>query len=289
MLSHLTPKEILAYYGLDVKPVSPPYSQSGKQAILYQASRPTAAKAATTPFQRILGVALVIISLGAFLAAGWPIIKLESFSMSQTFKDGMVSNFNQVLAFWAKNDSGILPSPTPTSELEYDPLIDSEGNPIVPVNTDFALIVPAVGINTTIVPGVNPASKTGYLDALKQGVAHSQTSYYPDEAGTVYLFSHSTNYEWFIKDLNAVFYYLKNIEPGEVIVIMYMGNRYTYQIREKQVVSASEISYLVPQKGSRNLILQTCWPPGSTWKRMLIFADLVDEHVYGKFEEEMYK
>ncbi len=93
----------------------------------------------------------------------------------------------------------------------------------------------------------------------------------------MYLFSHSTNYDWFVKDLNAVFYLLKNLTDGDLIVIYYKGRQYTYKLREKRVVKPTDVSYLIPQKGTRTLILQTCWPPGSTTERLLLFADLVEE------------
>jgi len=93
----------------------------------------------------------------------------------------------------------------------------------------------------------------------------------------VYLFSHSTNYAWFVKDLNAIFYLLKNLHTGDQIVLVYKEKVYTYALREKRVVSPTEVSYLAPVSGTRGLILQTCWPPGSTTERLLLFADLIQE------------
>ena len=276
MLTWMTPEEILNHYGLSLSPALDSSVGIGRTVILYQTSGHSVTKSAGFNFRQILGLTLIVFSIGAIISASQPIIKLEANYRLRVVKESLFNKINQP-------QTTTTPLPSPKAP-EFNPLIDPEGNPIVPVNTDFSLIVPSVGINAPIVAGVNPVSKAGYLQALKQGVAHASTSFYPDENGTVYLFSHSTNYEWFIKNLNAVFYYLKNIEPGQLVVVMYRGNRYTYKIREKQIISAKEISYLVPQTGSRNLILQTCWPPGSTWKRMLIFADLVEEKIKGSFE-----
>ncbi len=150
----------------------------------------------------------------------------------------------------------VLPTPTPP-----------------PITNEFRLVIPKIGVNAPIIANVNP---TNYTEALKTGVAHSSTSFFPDQNGTVYLFSHSTNYDWFVEDLNAVFYLLKNLEVGDEIVMYYQGKQYTYILREKRVVKPSEISYLVPQSGKKSLILQTCWPPGSTAQRLLLFADLTE-------------
>ncbi len=158
-----------------------------------------------------------------------------------------------------------------------DPLKTANGSVIRPVNTDFAIVVPKIGINAPITAGVDPTNPKEYTKVLDTAVAQSSTSFTPDKSGTVYLFSHSTNYDWFVNDLNAVFYLLKNLEHGDYIVLFYKGVRYTYRLTEKRIVQPGEISYLVPQVGKRNLILQTCWPPGSVSERLLLFADLVEE------------
>jgi len=170
------------------------------------------------------------------------------------------------------------PKPLPPAvPVSFNPLVTEDGASIDPINTDFSLIVPKVGINAPVIPSVDPTNPGKYLEALKTGVAHASTSFFPNEDGTVYLFSHSTNYDWFVKDLNAVFYLLKNLSENDLIVIFYQGKRYTYRLREKRIVKPTEVSYLVPQSGKKSLILQTCWPPGSTTERLLIFADLIEE------------
>jgi len=165
----------------------------------------------------------------------------------------------------------------PAVPVVFNPLVTPEGAAIEPVNREFSLIVPKIGINAPVIAAVNPANPGVYLEALQKGVAHAATSFFPDEAGTVYLFSHSTNYEWFVRDLNAVFYLLKNLEAGDLVVIFYKGNRYTYRLTEKRIVGPKEVGYLVPQAAERRLILQTCWPPGSVAQRLLLFAELIEE------------
>ena len=219
-------------------------------------------------FFQTLGLGLIIFSLGSLFAAFWPFIKLDV-------------RYLQDKIAWAKTSQEQPVQPEST----FNPLIGPDGKDIEPVNKDFSIIIPTIGVNASIIAGVNPVSQPGYNKALLEGVAHASTSYYPNENGTVHLFSHSTNYEWFVKDLNAVFYLLKNLKPDDLVVIFYLGNRYTYTIRESKVVSAKDVSYLTPQRNSRNLILQTCWPPGSSYQRLLFFADLIEEKVYGKFSE----
>jgi LPXTG-site transpeptidase (sortase) family protein len=159
----------------------------------------------------------------------------------------------------------------------FNPLVAPDGSVITPVSQDFSLIIPTIGVNAKVLPNVNPADAGQYKEALLQGVAHAATSMLPDANGTVYLFSHSTNYDWFVKDLNAVFYLVKNLKEGDLIVLIYKGKEYTYRLRETRIVAPSDISYLVPFEGKKSLILQTCWPPGTSTERLLVFADLIQE------------
>lgn len=208
-----------------------------------------------------LGIAVIAFALGGMIGPVTPTLRLEA---SYIYKQA-------VLAIQPKAQT--LPPSVPAI---FNPLVTPDGGTIDPVNRDFSLIIPKIGVNAPIIAAVNPADTKQYLDALKKGIAHASTSYFPGE-GTTYLFSHSTNYDWFVSDLNAVFYHLKNLSGGDLIVIMYKGKQFTYRLTEKRVVAPSEISYLVGQAGDKRLILQTCWPPGSTAERLLIFANLISE------------
>ncbi len=159
----------------------------------------------------------------------------------------------------------------------FNPLAMPDGTTIEPADKEFGLIIPKIGVNAEVISNVNPNKPSSYQEALKHGIAHSSLSYLPDQDGTVYLFSHSTNYDWFVKDLNAVFYLIKNLEKDDMVVLMYKGSPYTYKITGKQIVKPTDVSYMAPQAGAKRLILQTCWPPGSTSERLLIFADLMEE------------
>lgn len=214
-----------------------------------------------------LALGLIALSLGGIAGPLTPAMRLEA---AYWYQRVSVSMHQSKAVANAKS----LPKSVP---VVFNPLKTEDGASIDPVNTDFSLIVPKVGINTAIIPAVNPTDPKDYGEALKKGVAHASTSYFPDEDGTVYLFSHSTNYDWFVKDLNAVFYLLKNLSEGDLIVVYYKGRQYTYKLREKRVVKPTDVSYLIPQKGTKTLILQTCWPPGSTTERLLLFADFMEE------------
>ena len=221
---------------------------------------------ASQPSLRTFGLSLIVVAAGGIFSLFLPQLQLEA------------GYWSKQIASYVNAKRGSTPVELPkAAPVIFNPLVTEDGASISPVNTDFSLIIPKIGINAGVIPAVNPAKPGEYLEALERGIAHASTSYFPNEEGTVYLFSHSTNYDWFVRDLNAVFYLLKNLSEGDLIVLFYKGNRYTYRLSQKRVVGPNEVSYLVPQTGSKKLILQTCWPPGSLAERLLIFADLVEE------------
>lgn len=222
----------------------------------------------TLHLSKLIGIGLIGLCLGGLTPSLAPVIALESsFYIKKAQTEVRVQ----------QQTEKPLPAAVP---VQFNPLIAPDGSQIVPIDTNFGIVIPKIGVNATVIPNVDPLNPQDYEEALKHGVAHASTSYFPDEDGLVYLFSHSTNYEWFIKDLNAIFYLLKNLEAGDLIVLAYKNQLYTYQLSEKRIVNPSDISYVQPIAGDRRLILQTCYPPGSTTQRLLLIADLIDRQGY---------
>lgn len=144
-----------------------------------------------------------------------------------------------------------------------------------PADPQFSLIIPKIGVNSQIIPNVPAGDKKQYRTALEKGVVHAAGSYLPGENGSVYLFGHSTDYVWNIAHLNAVFYLLKELEAGDQVNLFYQNQRYVYQVTEKKIMAAEDLSHLKPRVGEEKIILQTCWPPGTTWKRLVVIATKV--------------
>lgn len=158
---------------------------------------------------------------------------------------------------------------------KFAQLMWEDGSILSPESQEFGLVIPRIGVNTKVVTGVNAADKSEYLSALSQGVAHAAGSSLPSENGLIYLFGHSTDYLWNVPELNAVFYQLKDLESGDLISIIYQGERFDYKVSDNLIVEADDLSILSPVKEEK-LVLQTCWPPGTTWKRLLIVAQPVE-------------
>jgi LPXTG-site transpeptidase (sortase) family protein len=135
-------------------------------------------------------------------------------------------------------------------------------------------VIPKIGATSKVIANVDPSSEKLFLPFLKEGVAHAQGSVFPGMKGNIYLFAHSTDNFWDVGRYNAVFYLLKDLNKGDEVIVFFNNVRHNYVVYDTKVVSASEVSYLVDsQKAEKEtLILQTCWPPGTTWKRLLVFA-----------------
>ncbi len=143
---------------------------------------------------------------------------------------------------------------------------------IVPVDPNYSIIIPKIAASAKILPDIDAANENEYLDALKLGVAHAKGTDFPGNGGNVFLFAHSTDYVWNIANYNAVFYLLYKLESGDEIDVIFEGRRYKYIVSEKKIIAPDDIKYLTETVGEETLTLQTCWPPGTTLQRLLVFA-----------------
>ena len=148
---------------------------------------------------------------------------------------------------------------------------------IVPEDPSFSVVIPKIGANAKVIPNVNAANKDEYLQALQKGIAHTRGTAYPGEGGHIFLFAHSTDYFWNVGNYNAVFYLLYKLEKSDEINIVYKGKRYVYRVIGTQIVDPSQVEFIRRKSNREFLTLQTCWPPGTTIKRLLVFAARVEE------------
>lgn len=144
---------------------------------------------------------------------------------------------------------------------------------VTPVNTDFGIVVPKIAANAPIIVNVDPYNEEVYQEALTRGIAHARGSSLPDIYGTMFLFAHSAENFYQANRYNAIFYLLNKLEKNDDISIFYKGQKYSYKVTSKQIVNEMEVNYLSRSSEKHELILMTCWPPGTSFKRLLIFAE----------------
>lgn len=223
----------------------------GQSVILYQCP-----KKKTSRINRIIGLFLLSIPLAFFLNIYLPVAYLELvyrlnqaeyLPQVQTVSEPKISKFGEMLFL---NQRGVNS----------------------PANYNFSLIITKIGINAPIVLNVDPANEKQYKEALRFGVAHAKNTATPDNKGTIYLFGHSSNFLWDKGSYNQIFYLLPKMEKGDEIILVYQGINFVYQVSEKKMVEADDLSYLLSSENENRLVLQTCWPPGTDWKRYVVVA-----------------
>jgi len=144
---------------------------------------------------------------------------------------------------------------------------------LMPKDTEFSISIPKIGASAKVFPNVDPTSPNDFLPVLSQGIAHAKGTVFPGMQGNIYLFAHSTDNWWNVGRYNAVFYLLQHIGAGDEIVVFFGGKRFEYVVSQTMISDPKDISLLTQAHGGEErLILQTCWPPGTTWKRLYVIA-----------------
>lgn len=144
---------------------------------------------------------------------------------------------------------------------------------LIPKDTLFDILIPKIGANAKVFSNVDPAREEEFLPILQQGVAHAKGSVFPGMNGNTYLFAHSTDNWWNVGRYNAVFYLLKELSKGDEITVFFENKRYDYVVTDSLITDPTDVSFLTNSRGNeQKLILQTCWPPGTSWKRLFIVA-----------------
>lgn len=145
---------------------------------------------------------------------------------------------------------------------------------ITPVNTDFSIVIPKINANALVVKNVDPFNSQIYQQALTKGVAHAKGTSTPDKPGNTFIFAHSAGNWYQANQFNAVFYLLNKLVGGDEIIVYYQNQKYEYIVQETKLVDSKNTSYMSINSPQPQLTLMTCWPPGTTLKRLIVIAIL---------------
>ena len=143
---------------------------------------------------------------------------------------------------------------------------------LAPPDPQFSIIIPKIAAVSRVVANVDSGNYDEYITALKQGVAHARGTAFPGDGGHIYLFAHSTDSIFNVGIYNAVFYLLYKLEANDEIDLFYQGHKYVYKVVDKKTVDPTDVQYMTRQSNKDFLTLQTCWQPGTTLQRLLVFA-----------------
>jgi LPXTG-site transpeptidase (sortase) family protein len=143
--------------------------------------------------------------------------------------------------------------------------------------TGYWLEIPSIGVRTPIVLEKSTDTNT-ILKRLEDGVVHYSTSPLPGEEGTSLILGHSSAYPWYKGNYGSVFALLGKLNPGDIIKIYKDDELLTYKMTKSLVFNPlskdSRINQLEETDGS-SIVLISCWPVGTNYKRIAVKADLV--------------
>jgi len=225
---------------------------------------------------RTLGNFLILFSLFGVSATFGPAIYFEAkFELAKAFSvhykvaqtPNVPSELGKIIKEMQKQNAT-------TEKSLFESILSGEREKVlIPVSSEFSVVVPKIGANEKVFPNVDPNNENEYLQVLKNGIAHAKGTAFPGMNGTTYLFAHSTDNFWNVGRYNAVFYLLNKMEKGDEITLFYNGKRFDYVVRDTKIVDPSDTHFIASNIGQgERVILQTCWPPGTAWKRLLVFA-----------------
>ena len=116
-----------------------------------------------------------------------------------------------------------------------------------------------------------------FMKELEQGIVRYPGSAIPWEKWNSFIFGHSSNFPWIAGDYNDVFSRLGQVEVWDIVYSYYGQKKYKYQIKEKKVISPTDVSILKRDKNKSELTLMTCWPIGTTLNRLILVWEIIEE------------
>lgn len=163
-------------------------------------------------------------------------------------------------------------SKTKTTDNENKTIPEKEFG-LIPPNYNFSIVIPKIEVTAPVFSNTDPFNEREFRKVLKEGVAHAKDTAFPGEVGNSFIFAHSTNIFDNVSKYNAIFYLIGKLEKGDLIELYYKNQRFVYTVYDKKVVPADAVQYLNPlEPNEKTLTLSTCYPPGTTWKRLLVIS-----------------
>jgi LPXTG-site transpeptidase (sortase) family protein len=153
----------------------------------------------------------------------------------------------------------------------------TENRAEVQVDTNFNAELDIPRLNLKI-PLIFSKTENSLLTDLQNGVVHYPGTALPGEIGTSYISGHSSNFAWAKGNYNRVFEKLNDLQKYDSISIKATdvnGKPVTFHY----VVTAKDIFKPDDQRqfasiGKSTIGLSTCWPIGTSSKRLVVFAQL---------------
>lgn len=151
----------------------------------------------------------------------------------------------------------------------------SSTNTLIDESTPGRLDIPA---NKISVPVIWTKDVKNFDADLKRGIVHYPGTPFPGEVGTSYISGHSSGYLWDKSPYKQIFAVLGQVQNGtsfSITVKQKDGKQviYHYVVDHRGEFAANDQAQFV-STGDSVVALSTCWPVGTTSRRLVLFGKL---------------
>lgn len=138
------------------------------------------------------------------------------------------------------------------------------------------LVIDKINLSAPVLLNINGNNTDEYNGALEKGLAHLKGSATPGKEGNMFIFGHSSYDAKKAGQYKEVFSKLNELVNGDLIEIQNLETRYTYKVSDKKVVAPNDVSVAGQNFSLKQITLMTCWPIGSTEKRLVVVGEMVE-------------
>lgn len=227
-------------------------------------------------FKRSVRITGLLLCIGGLILLGYFLLPLLSFQL-----------YLQPV-FASQNVTAPIPKATILTENSFQDLIQATTDSIKGVDysnaknwypnieqaktdvavTHYSMSIPKLGLIDSYVSTVD--------NNLSEHLVQYGGTAVPPSRGTAVIFGHSTLPQLYKKDdYDTIFAYAHTLQVGDEINLSVSNLKYSYKIYNITVTSPLDTSVFEQNFDDNYLVLVTCTPPGTTWKRLLIRARLV--------------
>jgi LPXTG-site transpeptidase (sortase) family protein len=119
-------------------------------------------------------------------------------------------------------------------------------------------------------------SENKIQESLREGVVHYPFTAPPEQYGNVFITGHSSYSPWDTGKYKDIFALLHKLDVGDQYFIYSKGKKYSYEVMEIFEIQPDDISVLNQPTDQKISTLMTCTPVGTTLRRLIVRADLVE-------------
>ncbi len=187
--------------------------------------------------------------------------------------------FKDKVQYWYKNDFKAEPAidRAEPAVSQLVSIIEKKQEPakreIQPDMAENSIKIPTINVNAPISWRVNNLPKE-VSQGLSNGVIQVNGTALPGEKGNIYITGHSSNYVWVKQKYNSIFSNISKLVVGDMVYVKFGKEVYVYKVYDQKIVASNDLSILDPTNESR-LTLATCWPLGTSLKRMVVLANQI--------------